>query len=278
MPQRNLITGGAARSAGETGGLLLGNSQREATATARLALFFIAPPSPILAGVLTLAIETSGPTGSIALLRGETCLAERTLLLGVHHGQSLIPELQKLLAELGHAPRDCGWIAVSVGPGSFTGLRVGVVCAKTWAYAIGGKVVAVDTHQAIAENAPADVLRLQVVSEAQRGDVFFSRFERDAAGHWQETGPLSFLPVAEWIATLASEDVISGPGLAKLQASLAGRFRCLEPEMWRPRGEIVGRLGVAQGDCGEFADLATLEPRYLRRSSAEEKWDLRVRR
>lgn len=145
--------------------------------------------------MLTLAIETSGPVGSLALLEGRNCLAERTLQLGTQHGQSLVPELRRMLVDLGKSPRDCELLAVSTGPGSFTGLRIGVVCAKTWAYATGCRLVAVDTHQAIAMNAPPEVAQVQVVSEAQGGDVYYSAFARSPEGAWSESSPLAFEPV-----------------------------------------------------------------------------------
>lgn len=223
---------------------------------------------------MTVAIETSGLVGSLALLDGANCVAARSLQLGTQHGQSLIPELRRLLADHGRTPRDCELLAVSVGPGSFTGLRVGIVCAKTWAYATGCRVVAVDTHLAIAGNSPSDVARVHVVSEAQRGDVFFSRFARDADDRWTSAGALRFLPADKWIGLLGPGDVATGPGLAKLGSRLDGRCRVLEEPFWLPRAAEVGRLGVEQATAGDYADHWSLEPKYVRRSSAEEKWDL----
>lgn len=228
--------------------------------------------------MLTLAIETSGLVGSLALLDGTNCLEERTLQLGSQHGQSLIPEMRRLLTDLGRTPRDCELLAVSTGPGSFTGLRVGVVCAKTWAYATDCRVVAVDTHLAIAGNAPAEMERVQIVSDAQRGDLFFSVFLRNAGGEWDGADSLDFRPVAGWIEGLSADEVVGGPGIAKLVEQLRGRCQVLEPALWHPRAAEVGRLGVTQARAGSFSDPWTLEPRYVRRSSAEEKWDLRPRR
>jgi tRNA threonylcarbamoyladenosine biosynthesis protein TsaB len=227
--------------------------------------------------VLTLAIETSGPVGSLALLDGPDVLAERTLELGTQHGQSLIPELRRLLADFGKSPRECELLAVSIGPGSFTGLRVGVVCAKTWAYATGCRIVAVDTHQAIAVNTPDDFRRVQVVSEAQRGDVFHSTFERAADGDWTEAVPLAFQPIDAWIKELRAHDVVNGPGVNRLVEQLTGRCRVLEQVHARPRAAVVGQIGLRLAEKSVFADPWTMEPRYVRRSSAEEKWDLRPR-
>src|SRR5450759_3825007 len=99
--------------------------------------------------MLTLAIETSGPLGSVALFESETVLGEQSLELGRQHGQSLIPTIRQLLTFYGKLPRDLELVAVSIGPGSYTGLRVGVVCAKTLAYAANSQLVAVDTLHAV---------------------------------------------------------------------------------------------------------------------------------
>jgi tRNA threonylcarbamoyladenosine biosynthesis protein TsaB len=215
--------------------------------------------------------------GSLALLDGADRLEERTLELGTGHGRSLIPEIRRLLCDRGRTPRDCELLAVSIGPGSFTGLRVGVVCAITWAYATGCRVVAVDTHRAIAGNTPNGISRVEVVSDAQRGDLYSSRFVRDGEARWQEVDPLGFLPATEWLTRLDSDAVVTGPGLEKLHERIAGRCRLLERPLWRPCAAEVGRLGVEQAAAGGFADFWSLEPLYLRRSSAEEKWDLRKR-
>src|SRR5712671_1633891 len=107
--------------------------------------------------LLTLAIETSGPLGSVAVIEAGQVLGEETLELGRQHGQSLIPTIGRVLADSGKKARDCQLVAVSVGPGSYTGLRVGVVCAKTLAYVANCRLAAVDTLQSIACNSPVDV-------------------------------------------------------------------------------------------------------------------------
>jgi tRNA threonylcarbamoyladenosine biosynthesis protein TsaB len=227
--------------------------------------------------VLTLAIETSGLAGSLVVFDGTECIAEKNLELGVHHGQSLVTELRRVFVGLGRTPNDCDLIAVSIGPGSFTGLRVGVVCAKTWAYVTGCRLVAVETHQAIAGNTPDGVSEVQVVSEAQRGDVFFTRFGRSAGGAWTALEPMRFLPAGEWIASLRAEETLSGPGLVKLEPRVAGQCGILDRPLWLPTARIVAQIGMDMAKRGDWTDPWRLEPLYVRRSSAEEKWDLRKR-
>lgn len=229
--------------------------------------------------MFVLAIETSTTSGSVALLDGETCLVERTLELGQAHGQSLIPGIQQLLSERGILPRDCGMIAVSIGPGSFTGLRVGVVCAKTWAYATRIPAVGVPTFAAIAENATDDVLSLQVIADAQRGDLFVGHFHRqDCAGQtraWATDGKIEIVAAETWAARLTATDAVSGPGVPKVAELIAGRTRVLDADLCQARASWIGRLGFREAQANRLSDPWKLEPLYLRRSSAEDKWDAR---
>ena len=100
------------------------------------------------------------------------------------HAQTLVQQIGELLRTHGLKPHDVQLLAVSKGPGSFTGLRVGMVCAKTFVYATGCRFIAVDTFAAIAENcASADVTRLFVIEEdAQRDDLFVGEYHRARKG------------------------------------------------------------------------------------------------
>lgn len=227
--------------------------------------------------MFTLAIETSAVTVSVALFDGDQCLAERSLQGGARHGRSLIAELGALLEQRDLSPHDCGLMAVSVGPGSLTGLRVGTVCAKVWSYTTKCALVAVDTHAAIAANTPAGVEAVQVISPSQGGDLFFSRHRREEGDLWAESAPLSYLPAADWISQLGSDEIVSGPALEKLGPQLGDKCRLLPRDCWIAQARQVGRLGIGLFEAGQTSDAWSLEPRYVRLSSAEEKWDLRRR-
>lgn len=240
---------------------------------------------------LTLAIETSGIVGSIALTSGGELIAERTLQLGRHHGQSLIPELRQLLDDCGRKPCECNLIAVSIGPGSFTGLRVGVVCAKTLAYVTGSSIAAVDTFHAIACNTPSAVQVVHVVGDAQREDLFLGEFRRNAQQAWEPCGGVRLVNAAAYAATLQPGMTISGSGIEKIAHLLPGPeassinsgadhelVGVLSPDLWRPTASVVARLGEERAAAGCLTDAWALEPLYLRRSSAEDKWEQKNRR
>ena len=90
-----------------------------------------------------LAIETSGREGSVAVLRDGDVLAEEHFPHGLKHAAELVPMIDRLCAAQGWAPGDVAEVYVSVGPGSFTGLRVGITVAKSLAFATGAALVAV---------------------------------------------------------------------------------------------------------------------------------------
>jgi len=227
--------------------------------------------------MFVVGLETSGLVGSVALLREGELLAERSLgEAGRRHAQSLVLELHELLQSHGAKPREVKAIAVSKGPGSFTGLRVGLVCAKTFAYATGCQFVAVDTLEAIADNCPLTVRDVWIVENAQRGDFFVGRYERDEAGIWSQAGPIQTVAAEEWLAARSADETITGPGLAHgvLQSV---RARLLTDEaVARPRAAAIARLGQRRllacnaASHPEDFDFWKAVPFYIRSSAAEE--------
>ncbi len=201
-------------------------------------------------------------------------LAERLLTApGRKHAQMLTAETALLFRHTGRTPADCSGVAVSIGPGSFTGLRIGVVAAKTFAYAVGCRIAAVDTLQAIAEECPRDGPRLWVISDAQRGDLYVGEFHQPS-GTWRRDCPIAIQPARSWCSSRTVDDVVTGPGTARWQDELAGRCQVL-PEHFAPRAATICRLGQRQIEAGGDADAWAIEPYYIRKSSAEEQWERR---
>src|SRR4051794_28046931 len=123
-----------------------------------------------------LAIETSGRIGSIALAEDSSILAEEQFAHGLKHAAEILPMIDRLCRAQGWRPRDLDHLYVSAGPGSFTGLRIGITLAKTLALATGVKLVAVPSVRVLAENAPAQASHLILVLDAKREQIFTARF------------------------------------------------------------------------------------------------------
>ncbi len=234
-----------------------------------------------------LAIETSDKTGSIALLDGNHCLVSLDLPVELRSARSLAPAIKTALATAGWSPRDVKLVAIANGPGSFTGLRVGVVTAKTFAYAVGAEVLAIDTLSVIADQANCETLQLSVIIDAQRGEVFAARYVREGSERWNMVAEPAIVTVETWLAGLTSNAAasegraakgiaVSGPALMKLAAKVPATVAMLDQACWRPLATTVARLAwrryqARQVQAEQRDDLWSLAPLYLRKSAAEEK-------
>ena len=131
-----------------------------------------------------LALDTSTDYCSVALWQ-DGSLDARDAAAGQSHSQLLLPMVDELLRRHGLAPRDLDGIAFGRGPGSFTGLRIGVTTAKTLAYATDAQIIAVNALEVIAAQAPRSPLPLEVVLDAQRQQLLTARFCWDDSAGWR---------------------------------------------------------------------------------------------
>jgi tRNA threonylcarbamoyladenosine biosynthesis protein TsaB len=223
-----------------------------------------------------LALETSGTAGSVAVLSDGNLLAQSSLAPGSGSAQSLAPAIASILQTVGWRPTDVRLVAVTQGPGSFTGLRVGVTTAKAFAYAVGAEVLGIDTLAVIAHQAPGEVQRVSVAIDAQRGDVVTAVYVRDASGWLAPQAPACLLSVDHWLAGLAPDTPISGPVLRKLVGRLPSGVAVLDESFWQPQASTVGRLAARDYAAGRRNDLWSFAPFYSRRSAAEERWEGRA--
>ncbi|MCG8651619.1 MAG: tRNA (adenosine(37)-N6)-threonylcarbamoyltransferase complex dimerization subunit type 1 TsaB [Pirellulales bacterium] len=228
-----------------------------------------------------LAIETTGRTGSIAVLSGQTVLTQAVLDAGVRTAAALAPQLEHILRWCEKHDRKLGFISVADGPGSFTGLRIGVTTAKTLGYALSLPVVGVDSLAAIAAAVMADhpsVQELLVGLGAYRGQVYSGRYQRgNLLGSIDDAEALR-----AWTChpdqTTVDEAETWAQRLAGLSAStaLAGDrqpFGELASKLLPRRCDAigVGLLGIRAAVMGHCGDPFELVPRYLKQSAAEEK-------
>jgi tRNA threonylcarbamoyladenosine biosynthesis protein TsaB len=221
-----------------------------------------------------LLIETSGRVGRIGLAQGPELLAEDSLDEARRHLRDLAPSVARLLRDRGWAPRGLGGVIVSLGPGSYTGLRVGIMSAKTLARATGCGLIGAPTFEVIARHVETAGRELVVIADAQRENLYVQPFSRGSKTvRFEPAGVLEVAPGREWARNLPPDVGVAGPGV-----------RIAAP--WLPAGTptallepaIAGLLAVGweRFEPGLLDDPARLEPLYLRPSSAEEQWDRRV--
>ena len=218
-----------------------------------------------------LILETSGRVGQVALAEGELLLAARRLDEARRQARDLAPAVADLLAGAAWRPRDISAVVVSRGPGSYTGLRVGVMSAKAFAYATSCALLAIDTCAAIAAQAPAEADPLDIIADAQQQKVYVQRFDGGTPA-----SPLAVRSAAEWLAE-SPAPWVSGPGLRLHRDRLPASVRAVEEPLWEPRPESLLALALRRWAAGERDDPFAVEPLYLRPSSAEEQWQGRSR-
>jgi tRNA threonylcarbamoyladenosine biosynthesis protein TsaB len=234
--------------------------------------------SAVPAPGLVLGIETATARGGVALVsRGGEILGETTLLNRESHSERLPPALAHLLSLLGSAPRELVAVAVSSGPGSFTGLRTGIATAKGLAFSLGIPLYGIPTVETLAANgacaasAPPGDDPVCAVINVRRGEVFRGLFRFGPAG-LERLAEDAVLPTAELAADLPTGCLVVGeipPAL--LEGARAGdrRFRVAPVHLRHPRAAVVALSGLDALRAGRPSELCTLLPAYVRAPDAE---------
>ena len=222
-----------------------------------------------------IAIETTNRAASIAAADDEGLRREVKLDPAERSGKTLAPALRALFDELGWPPKSIAIVAVDVGPGSFTGCRVGVTTAKTLAYAVGADCIALDCPTIIAAQAPRNVDELSVAIPAERGELFVTDVTHDAQRKLGPQAATSIEAADAWLKRLTPGTAVAGSGLEKLLDRLSSETRLLDDACWTPRARTLAELALARHAAGQREDLWKLTPLYLRRSAAEEQWERR---
>lgn len=218
-----------------------------------------------------LAIETVGTSGSVAALADGTLAAQHELPSGRRSAQALAPGIAAVLAEIGWRPSDVELVAVATGPGSFTGLRIGVTTAKAFAYAVGCQVIGVDSLVAIAARVDPACAAFSAVLDAQRGELFAADFTRCSDGSLEGHAATRLVPAQTWLESLPPGSTVTGPGLERWVARVPAGVQVVDRALWDPRAAEVGRLGWQAFQAGERSTPFDLKCEYLRKAAAEER-------
>jgi tRNA threonylcarbamoyladenosine biosynthesis protein TsaB len=222
-----------------------------------------------------LAIETSGRVGSVAVVEGDRLVAEEAFPHGLKNAAGIVPILDRLVRARGWTPADVEQLYLSIGPGSFTGLRIGVTLAKTLAMATGAKLVAVPTVQVLAANAPVDAQHLIIVLDAKRDQIFTARFERQGSD-WIERETAHLDSLSAMLTRSPRPICLLGEGIPFHEKFVpredAGVF-ISPPDTWQARAAVVARIGMKMTAADQFAEAFGLTPMYVRKPEAEEKYE-----
>lgn len=226
--------------------------------------------------MLVLAMDTATPQVAVAIGDGGTVCGEVRVVGGRRHAEQLAPAIQYVCAETGVRLDQLAAIAVGVGPGLFTGLRVGVTTAKVMAQALRVPVVTVPTLDLLAYPLRHSHRMVVAVIDARRREVFHARY-RTVPGGVQREDDYAVGPVEELIADLEAggeEVLLAGDGVARYRGHFAGLDRAEDagPGFEAPSVAALVELATARALREEFTTPWDVHPLYLRESDAELHW------
>ncbi|KPJ99813.1 MAG: hypothetical protein AMJ60_03685 [Desulfobacterales bacterium SG8_35] len=221
-----------------------------------------------------LAIETATMCGSVALLSGEKCLAEFSLQTGETHSRRLLAGVDWLQQETGIGWPQIDAIAVSLGPGSFTGLRIGLATAKGLALAGHAKLIGVGTLDGLAAQIfAAGKILICPVLDARKKEVYCGFYRCDNLGWPKLLEEYLAISPAALCARIDEPVVLLGDGATLygdlFREKLGDLLKTPPPHAYFPRAATVGLLALNKWQKEEFLDPAGAEPIYIRPSEAE---------
>lgn len=223
-----------------------------------------------------LLLETSGASGIVALGFGTTIVSHRILEIAKRHVSDMAPAIAEMLKECGWEAKNLDAIATGIGPGSYTGLRIALMSARTLAMITGARLLGISTFEILAQHClDTGLEKVEIIADAQKDKIYAQRFENNQ-GHLKSVGELEIVGTAEWTATRDINFSIAGPGLAKVRP-LISNYQCkIVEDSGNINKESFLALALKKLMSHDSDDPFSLQPLYLRRSSAEEQWDKKL--
>lgn len=221
-----------------------------------------------------LALETATDVCSVALVEDEQVMADLTLRRPRAHAENLVPMIEDALRYAGQKAQALDAIAVSMGPGSYTGLRIGVSTAKGLAMAVDAKLIGIPSLEALAAGAVSMVGPGDIVCaffNSRRDEVYAAAFFVTEKNKVEEVAAATALlldEVSGWLESLKGETVwLVGEGVARVQTVLSGisrDLRVLDTQTVAPSALYVAQQAMPRYEQSHFEDLAAFEPFYLK--------------
>ncbi|MGY3723964.1 tRNA threonylcarbamoyladenosine biosynthesis protein TsaB [Granulicatella balaenopterae] len=227
---------------------------------------------------MLLAIDTSNKTLAVALVDQSTIVGETIIENTLQHSTQLMPTIEELLKASQTNIKAIDKIVVAQGPGSYTGLRIGITVAKTLAVALKKPLVAVSSLAVIAGNCPKEEVGDRLIIpffDARRKNIFTGAYQYDAKGHLVEALPERHISLATWLEYLAANDEayyfvgkLPQECYEEIKDALGEKVSFATAPQAIPSAQTLALLGQNQAPV----DAHTFVPVYLKLAEAEEVW------
>jgi tRNA threonylcarbamoyladenosine biosynthesis protein TsaB len=230
--------------------------------------------------MIVLAIDTCDALGSIALLRDDNLLDTVAHARSEEYSSWLLPSVESLLGPSGLELKDIELFSVAPGPGSFTGVRIGLTTVKAWSEVFDRPIAAVSRLEAIADQAGADASHVASFIDAQRGQVFGALYRRsedglELLGAETVRGTEDFV-MSVAIQTGAAKVTWTSTTPAVLEGALAWQERAARGEQVLQAtavlAPLIGKIGLQRAAKGKVLDALSLDANYVRRPYVEISW------
>jgi len=222
---------------------------------------------------LILAVENSGLCGSIALVSGSHCIAEQSLLSKLTHSKRLLVTLERVMDECQVTWETIDAIAISLGPGSFTGLRIGLSTVKGLALATSLPLIGVPTLDGLASQFTFTAMPVCPILDARKNEVYTALYGADENGFMQRRSEYLVISAAELAGQITEPTVFTGDGITvhgDLLREKLGDMAVFAPEqLYFAKASSIGFLALSRWHKKEFLDPAGCIPLYVRASDAE---------
>ncbi len=220
-----------------------------------------------------LALDTSTWTGGVAVLRDETLVVQVLVTSPKTHTKRLLTVIDSALHMADMELQDCDGFAVTIGPGSFTGLRIGISAVKGLAYATGKPVTGVSTLEALSLQFPWYADLVCPMLDARKGQVFTALFRPGHDAPQEEVVSECATDPEPWLAKISEPCLFVGDGSVLyrdlIRQELGARARFAPPYLNNLQASTVAYLGMKQIREGNLVDVAVIAPNYIRKSDAE---------
>lgn len=217
--------------------------------------------------MIVLGIETSTAVCSVGLFEDGTGGIEQSITESHIHSEKLLTLVQGVVSQKKISLNDIDAVAVSIGPGSFTGLRIGLSTAKGLCYALERSLVTVPTFEAIAESVAesrSGVQKILIMLDAKKDELYVGRFEVSNAGAVSDAGSVEVVPSADIIARMTTEaSALVVTDRVEAMRGKAPGDRLMDVHQFC-KASVVARIGYRKVLSKEFADIASVEPLYLK--------------
>lgn len=228
--------------------------------------------------MLILALDTSSPAGSLAILRDEKVIGVVSTWAEETYSARMFRHLEFLLRELSLDLKQFDLFTVAAGPGSFTGLRVGLTAVKGWAEVYKKPAVGVSGLESIATQSHSSAPLLIPILDARRGQIYSGFYRRDKNGLALE-GEECVMTPGEFLETLRSRAadtdftiVTPEPEIISRQMSQVEKRTPSVEQVSSVLAPLIGQLGYQRAQRGQVSDALSLDANYVRRTDAELHW------